>query len=289
MHGRFSQDLDLIDNDLPMSIDQTVWTFLSAIASAALIFLGAGYVAAAIPACILAFGVIQFYYLKTSRQLRLLDIEAKAPLYSQFLETVDGMLSIRAYGLMQNYLENSYNALNISQKPYYLLGCVQRWLTLVLDLFNAGIAILVVSVAISTRNHSVQFIGVALFNIVTFNSSLQNLVTEWTHLETALKAISRIQAYVKVIKDENLTCENNKVPENWPASGAITFQNVDASYSSSSNPVLEGINLSIMKGEKLAICGRTGRQVIVYTPPINDDAYKFLAARRHSLVFYCVY
>ncbi|KAH7020331.1 putative ABC transporter C family member 5 [Ilyonectria destructans] len=256
--NRFSQDLELIDNDLPMSIDQTIFQFFSVIVSAVFVFMGSGYVSAAIPFCILAIVLIQFYYLRTSRQLRLLDIEAKAPLFSHFLDTNNGLSCIRAYGWTQSYMERHYEALNTSQKPYYLLWCIQRWLTLVLDLLNAGVAILLVSVACTTQTGSTGFLGVALFNIVTFGSTLQSLVSQWTHLETALGAIARTRWYVSNVKDENLPDEGGEAPQGWPGHGTITFKAVSASYDSSVEPVLKDISFSISEGERIAICGRTG-------------------------------
>ena len=240
-------------------MDQTIFQLLSAIVAAVLVFVGSGYAAAAIPLCILSLVLLQFYYLRTSRQLRLLDIEAKAPLFSQFLETLSGISCIRAYGWADKYLQRSYGVLKTSQKPYYLLWCIQRWLTLVLDLFVAGVAVLLVAVATNIRNGSTSFLGVALFNVVTFSATLQTLVTEWTQVETALGAISRIRAYTTTTKDENLPQEVVQVPKSWPHHGAVIFENVSASYESSAEPVLKQVNISIKPGEKVAICGRTGR------------------------------
>ncbi len=42
--------------------------------------------------------VLQKYYLRTSRQMRLLDLEAKSPLYSHFIESLSGLVTIRAFG-----------------------------------------------------------------------------------------------------------------------------------------------------------------------------------------------
>lgn len=221
--------------------------------------MGSGYVAAAIPLVILALVLVQFYYLRTSRQLRLLDIEAKAPLFSQFLETVNGVACIRAYGWTEHYMEKNHQALNTSQKPYYLLWCIQRWLTLVLDLLNAGVAVLLVSIATNIPTGSAGFLGVALFNIVTFSSTLQTLVTQWTQVETALGAINRVRSYVLNVRSENLAREVSMVPEGWPQLGEVTFKDISASYESSLGPVLNKISFSLRPGEKVAICGRTGR------------------------------
>ena len=261
LKSRFSQDLQLVDSDLPEAVDGTVFQLLSAVGSAILVFIGSGYVAAAIPFCIFLLYLIQFYYLRTSRQLRLLDIEAKAPLFSQFLETMSGISCIRAYGWTGEYMQRNFEILDASQKPYYLLWCIQRWLTLVLDLFIAGIAILLVALATNIHAGSTGFLGVALFNIVTFSTTLQLLVTNWTQLETAVGAVNRIRSFVLKTKSEDLYDERAETPKDWPKDGAVTFTDVSASYQSSLGPVLKQINLSIRPGEKIAICGRTGRLV----------------------------
>lgn len=215
--------------------------------------------AATIPACIAALYLIQFFYLRTSRQLRLLDIEAKAPLFSQFLEATGNISCIRAYGWSQAYLERSYNILDASQKPYYLMKSLQRWLNLVLNLLVAGLSIVLVAFATTIRGASTGFLGVALFNVLDFSANLRGLVAEWTQLEMTIGAINRIRSYKLDTKMEDLDGEKSSVPANWPSKGAITFHDVSASYESSAGKVLRHIDLSITQGEKVAICGRTGR------------------------------
>ncbi|KAH7305780.1 ABC transporter [Stachybotrys elegans] len=256
--NRFSQDLQLVDNDLPLALDRTVFQVLFSLASAVLVFIASGYVAAMIPLCIILLGLIQFYYLRTSRQLRLLDIESKAPLFDLFLEATTGAVSIRAYGWSATFISRHKHALNASQKPYYLLWCIQRWLTLVLDLFNAGLAILLVSIALHVSQSSTGFLGVALYKIVSLGTTLQTLIAQWTQLEMALGAILRIRSYVSLVEDENLPGEDSPLPADWPASGEITVRNVCASYDSSRPDILRNVSFTIMPGEKVAICGRTG-------------------------------
>lgn len=235
--------------------------FLGIITSAVLVFTGSGYVAAAVPACAVLLFVIQWFYLRTSRQMRLLDIEAKAPLLSHFIETLGGVTCIRAYGWSTEYKERSYVVLDASQKPYYLMWCIQRWLTLVLDLLAGGIAVMLVAFATMVKNGSTGFLGVALFNVINFSGVLQVFVTQWTQLETALGAINRVRAFINDTKSEDLDGEVDDLPDNWPAEGAIVFDNVSASYEASPQPVIDGFSLSIRAGEKVALCGRTGRRV----------------------------
>ncbi|KAJ5246170.1 P-loop containing nucleoside triphosphate hydrolase protein [Penicillium chermesinum] len=258
--NRFSQDLELIDEELPAAFEMAIDEALSCLVEGFLVFFGSSYVTAAIiPICIIAVYYVAKFYVRTSRQVRLLDIETKAPLFSHFLETISGLSSIRAYGWTEEYRRLSRTTLDNSQRPFYLLFCIQSWLNLVLDLIVAAIAVTVIAIALALRgNSSLGLLGIALFNIVNFSSTLQSLISEWTGLETSIGAVSRIRSYVREAKTEDLDTEVQSVPSSWPQNGEVKFINMTASYETSSPPVLKGINLVIAPGEKIAICGRTG-------------------------------
>ncbi|TVY14013.1 Canalicular multispecific organic anion transporter 1 [Lachnellula arida] len=257
--NRFSQDLELIDADLPEALQSTIIAFISCIADGVLVFVGSSYIAAVIPVVIIIVYFIQSFYLRTSRQLRFLDIDAKAPLFSQFLEALSGLPTIRSYGWGPSYKERNKAALNASQKPYYLLFCIQRWLNLALDIMVACLAVVLVAIATTLRGKSSSaFLGVALFSMVSFSSSLNQLIKGWTVLETAIGAVARIRAFALSTTPEDLSGETGSVPPEWPKNGGISFLDVSASYENSSEPVLKDINLEIKPGEKVAICGRTG-------------------------------
>lgn len=114
---------------------------LNVLLSVALISVGAQYFATIIPVCAVALYLLAKFYLRTSRQIRHLDLEAKSPLYTIFTDTIDGLVTIRAFGWKTAFLEDSLDLLDLSQKPYYLLFCIQRWLKIMLDLFVAAIAV----------------------------------------------------------------------------------------------------------------------------------------------------
>ncbi|KAG6119070.1 hypothetical protein E4U13_007997 [Claviceps humidiphila] len=256
--NRFGQDLQLIDSDLPQSLDKTILNFLGVLVSAVLVFTGSAYVAVCLPVCIALVFIVQKFYLRTSRQLRLLDIEAKAPLFSHLIETLNGLITVRAYGWSAEYVERSYDVLDASQKPYYLLWCIQRWLNLVLDLLAGGIAVILVAFATMMRSGTTGLLGVALFNVINFGGALQTFITEWTQLETALGAISRMKAFTESTQLESSCPNADSLPNDWPSTGHVVFENMAASYEKSGNSVLNGIDLNIRSGEKIALCGRTG-------------------------------
>lgn len=49
-----------------------------------------------------------------------------------------------------------------------------------------------------------------------------------------------------------------QIPEDWPKSGSVTFQDYKMKYRENTPIVLNGLNFNIQPGEKLGIVGRTG-------------------------------
>jgi ATP-binding cassette, subfamily C (CFTR/MRP), member 1 len=192
---------------------------------------GARYVAAIIPFCMFALYFVQAFYLRTSRQLRHLDLEAKSPLYTHFTETLSGLVTIRAMGWKQGFIEENNQRLNKSQVPFHLVFRVQVWLNIVLDFFVCFIATVLVAVAVLTRDStSKAAIGLALLNIISFNNTLGFLINSWTSLETSLGAVARLRDFLLKIPEEALEIERQEPPLEWPTRGDIEFDNVTSSY-----------------------------------------------------------
>lgn len=189
------------------------------------------YAAIAFPIVVAVLYLIQKFYLRTSRQLRFMDLEAKAPLYTQFTECLSGLATVRAFG-WQTALENrSRELLDRSQRPFYLLFAVQRWLTLVLDLVVAAIAVLLIVLVVKLRGTlSAGYVGIALVNVIMFSQSIKLLVTFWTELETHIGAVARIKIFQENAVSEDLPTEHNMQPPAWPSRGEIEFCHVSAGY-----------------------------------------------------------
>lgn len=106
--------------------------------------------------------------MRTSRQLRYLDLETKGPLYSNFVETFSGLATIRAFKWTTYYKAKNNQLLQDSQKPMFLLFAIQIWLQMVLDLMVAGLVVVVTVIAVLLRDRQAAgFVGLALFNLVS--------------------------------------------------------------------------------------------------------------------------
>ncbi|KAI9744667.1 MAG: hypothetical protein M1818_002196 [Claussenomyces sp. TS43310] len=228
--NRFSQDMQLIDFQV---------TLTSMSAAEGVVY------------------IIQKGYLRTSRQLRHLDLEAKAPIYTLFVETLDGLATIRAFGWQSHLKRRNHMLLDGAQKPFYLLNCIQRWLAFVLDMLLTGVSVLVVVFAVKFRNQtSGGSTGVALVNVLTCHQHLAGFVQRWTLLETSIGAVSRIRAFSLECPVETRQCAV-QTPPRWPSGGSIEVENISAFYNQNS-PVLQNVTCSIPLGLKVGVCGRTG-------------------------------
>jgi len=251
--------MSLIELDLAGSVMQTLTCAATSIASLALIAAGSRYAAAILPLILLVVYAIQKGYLRTSRQMRYMDLEALAPLISHCQETVSGCSTIRAFGWQRHAVEKNFELLDNSQKASYLMFCIQRWLNVVLDLLTAAIAVVVVALAMGLREtSSAGSIGVALINVLGFNQNINVLITAWTTMETSLGAIARIKNFEAVTASEDRHEQLvTQPPANWPDAGEVTVSGVSISFDRDS-VALKDLSLSIPAGSKVGICGRSG-------------------------------
>ncbi|PWY91611.1 P-loop containing nucleoside triphosphate hydrolase protein [Aspergillus sclerotioniger CBS 115572] len=256
--NRFSQDMTLVDAVLPTMAFGTVLSVAQCFAQVALISLGSSYMGITIIPCLLVLYGAQKVYLRTSRQLRFLDLEAKSPLYTWFVETLEGLSTIRGLGWQRSFVAECLSRLDDSQRPYYLLYCIQRWLNVVLDLLVAALAVILIALATSLRGSTDPGkLGVSLTAIMAFSQTLQDVVSSWTSLETSLGAIARTRSFEMKTPSEHHAEETFIPPRAWPLHGDIDITSLSVSYDDVTR-ALDNINLSIKAGEKVVISGRTG-------------------------------
>ncbi|PVH75176.1 ABC transporter [Cadophora sp. DSE1049] len=256
--NRFSSDMLMIDRRLPPSLLQVGQCLFTLLSQALLLAVVQPLMCITLPFTFIAVFFIQKFYLVTSRQLRFLDLETKALLNSSFLEALEGVATIRAFGWQQAFVKDNIAKLDQCLRPWYLMMCLQRWLNITMDLIVLCIAMLVISLAIAFKGTTTGGqIGIALNVVLLANQSLLKLVESWTIMETSLGAISRLRAFEKDVKPEAQLGEDCQPDAEWPSRGQITFDNMSATHDSKML-ALKNISVSIEPGMKVGICGRTG-------------------------------
>lgn len=96
--NRFSKDVDVIDNVLPMSMRFWIMMFFNALAVLIVISYSTTWFLVVVPFMAIIYYFIQKFYVATSRQLKRIESVTRSPIYTHFSETITGQSTIRAYG-----------------------------------------------------------------------------------------------------------------------------------------------------------------------------------------------
>ncbi|KAJ5753779.1 uncharacterized protein N7511_007932 [Penicillium nucicola] len=248
--NRFGQDINLVDKQLPPTLANLNTLLLLKVRP---------MMTLTVPVCAICVYFIQRIYLRTSRQLRFLELESKSSLFTNFLDTANGIVTIRAFGWKEKYENQNSIALDLSQKPFYLLLCLQCWLKMILDCIITGFAVVLIAFTIFYRNKTAGAdIGLALNLIIVANTTLLRLVQSWTSLETSLGAIARLKN-IQVCLPTEASAEHTLDPGlRWPSLGNLQVNNIAVGYSKSSPLALHNVSLTVKPGQKMVVVGRTG-------------------------------
>ncbi|KAK1463361.1 ABC transporter [Colletotrichum melonis] len=289
--NRFSQDLQLIDMELPAAALGLAVGVAFGVARFVVMSVSSRYMAAILPFLIPTFYAIQHFYLRTSRQMRLLDIEHKAPLYSQLIETLEGLATIRAFRWEDNFEKVNLRRLDDSQRPKYLLACLQSWLTFSVDMVIAVIAVVLIVLVTTLREQiGPGFIGVALTNVLAFSGCVKAIITSWVMLEVSLGAVARVRNFSLTTASEDDSRVQRAEPEGeWPSRGAVELRKVTASYATkTSNTPSSGkssLILCLLRMMDLDSGTITIDNVDIATLPHEYVRSKIVAVPQESYIF----
>ncbi|KAL5041274.1 P-loop containing nucleoside triphosphate hydrolase protein [Aspergillus fruticulosus] len=142
-----------------------------------------------------------------------------------------------------------------------MLFCIRQALKFALDLIITPFVVALIALITSFKDRfSAGGIGVALNLVIAFSSTLNTAIEAWTQMEISLGAVSRVQRFVEEVPREET--RGVDLDDGWPTSqGAeVVFENVVAGYRQKA--ILANLNLHIRAGQKLAICGASGRIAI---------------------------
>lgn len=148
---------------------------------------------------------------------------------SHFIDTIKGITTYRAFGWVQEGIDQNSRLLDTSQRPAYLLVMIQRWLMFALQIIVALLAVAVVILATQLRSN-MGFTGASLVTLMQFGESLAYLIRFYALLETSIGAVSRLKAFSEQVESENKEGEDLVPPKEWPSRGAIEINGVSASY-----------------------------------------------------------
>ncbi|GMF62731.1 unnamed protein product [Phytophthora fragariaefolia] len=213
----------------------------------------------------------QRFYGKSCRELQRLDNISKSPVYAHFTQTLNGLVTIRTFEMIEQSQHAQAMKINENTKAFLLLNLINRWLGVRLEFLGAVITFAVAFFV--SRDHAVlssAMAGLLLSYSQNMTSLLNWIIRNNIDMENMMNTIERTDEYCRVDTEpvtllahyyERYTTPTSRALQlrpHWPEHGKINFVNVCVTYDPLAPPVLRSISFTVKGGEKVGICGRTG-------------------------------
>ncbi|RAW25152.1 Canalicular multispecific organic anion transporter 2 [Phytophthora cactorum] len=264
--NRMSKDIYTLDEAIPGTVVGLLNTIVAVVITLVTIsYITPVFMVILLPVLV-GYYTSQRYFIKTSRELQRLDSISRSPIFALLSETLDGLSTIRAFGVENSFIGHNNYLLDKNQRAYFLNFTINCWLALRLEFVGTCIAAAAALAAVLAHGTNAAegaafagLVGVSLTYAFTVTQSLNWTVRMISQLQTQMVSVERIQTYTEMPTEAGLTSTAaEKPPLDWPTAGAISFNRVDLRYRPGLPRVLRGLTFSVNAKEKVGIVGRTG-------------------------------
>ncbi|KAG8182128.1 hypothetical protein JTE90_002622 [Oedothorax gibbosus] len=257
--NRFTTDLDTLDLVMFYRMDGWLHGLFSMIASFIVIGISTPLFFAFLLPLAVAYYIIQKLHLTTFRQIKRLESNARSPVYSLFMESIQGVSSILAYGVQKEFILNFEKKLDDCFVCFYNSWVCKRWFTFFLDLLSSLIILVATSLAIHNRESlSPAVVGLIISYSFSVTDAMEWFVEYSSELEDKSISIERVEEYCHLKPEASWDLSCDGLEDNWPQNGNIVFDGYSTKYREDLDLVLKEIRLSVNASEKVGIIGRTG-------------------------------
>ncbi|KAK3589166.1 hypothetical protein CHS0354_018871 [Potamilus streckersoni] len=256
--NRFTQDIDSIDNELPMQFHMWLDALFVCLSTLVVISYSTPIFLSVILPIGILYLVAQRFYIPTSRQLKRLESKTRSPIYNNFSESLTGASVIRAFGVQDKFIKESEKRVDKNQQFAFANYSANRWLGFRLEFTGAVVVLAAAVFAVLERdNISGAIVGLSISYALQITENLNWMVRMTSDLETNIVAVERVQEYTKRPTEAPLS--TGVYPYfGWPNYGKVEFNSYSTRYREGLDLVLKDITVSVRPGEKVGIVGRTG-------------------------------
>jgi len=263
--GRFTSDLDYSDAHLPdmmLTFFQNAYYCISIIIICSISF--PLFIIFFIPIMFLYY-TFQKFFRKTSRELKRLEGISRSPIFSNFGEVLSGLQTIRAHNWEKYFLDKHHDLTDANTAVFFTFQICSRWIAMRLDFVSVIVVfVMCFSAVIMIKlevNVDSALIGLALVYSLQLTGLLQWMTRTSIDTENFLVSVERLNHFRSIPQEEpdfNEEEEERWGGKEWPTRGDVEFVNVNLRYRPELPLVIQNFTISIIGGERVGICGRTG-------------------------------
>ncbi|GAA5886210.1 hypothetical protein JCM16303_004461 [Sporobolomyces ruberrimus] len=256
--SRYSQDMSTIDGSLMDQIRICMTHALSFVVQTSVICVVSPYF---IPPAILIIAAYVYYslmYVKTSRDLRRLESVARSPIFSKFGETLQGIVTCRAFGSERRFLGELFESVDRMLSCAYANALSNRYLLFRFDSLGA-LAVVITTYLALTAGASPGLAALAITSAQALVQSVYWLCRFWSQLEVDLNAVERVTDLLSTPQEPPQIIDSKRPPANWPSSvGGISIENLTIRYAPNLPAVIKSLTVEFAPRQRVGLIGRTG-------------------------------
>ncbi|CAJ2513378.1 Uu.00g014970.m01.CDS01 [Anthostomella pinea] len=261
--NRFSNDVETMDLSLPEALRLYLNSLSGILAIFALVTVYFHWAAIAVGVLLGILLILAQYYRTSAREIKRHESVFRSGAFSRFVEGLSGVSTIRAFGMHAGFSSTMCDSVDDMNSAYFLTFVNQRWLSLRLDLLSSLLMVVLgILVLVDRQSQNPAISGLVLSLTLNAVQLLQVVIREWADVENAMNSMERLYAYANSVPQEtdisNELTPAEPAPEYWPSDGDLNFSNVRMRYRPGLPEALQGIDMNIHGGERVAIVGRTG-------------------------------
>ncbi|CAG9574110.1 putative ATP-binding cassette protein subfamily C,member 2 [Leishmania major strain Friedlin] len=289
--NRFSRDVDVTDNTLPMSMLQMMNCLFGILSSLLVTFFTQPLVIFVLAPCGYLYYRIMVFYNSANREIRRTSSVAKSPLFSLLGEALTGSATITAYHRASTVMQEALRRLDLVYSCSILENMANRWLGVRVEfLSNIVVSTIVLigigrTVLMETHEEWIALVSLSLTMATQTTAMLNWLLRQVASVEADMNSVERLQYYIDHVPKEampELDAEVDALERRTgmaadvtgtvviePASptgaaphivqaGSLVFEGVQMRYREGLPLVLRGVSFRIAPREKVGIVGRTG-------------------------------
>ncbi|XP_069116551.1 ATP-binding cassette sub-family C member 10-like [Argopecten irradians] len=257
--NRFSSDIGIIDDNLGHLINMVSCHVIGIIGTIVMAsYMMPWFVVLLIPVAVVN-NNIQKLYRHTSREVRRIFSLYRSPIFSQFSETLSGIVTIRAFRHTERFKTQHLQCMNKWLEARYTAHNIGNWLWIqtqvVVNVMVTGIAFLAV---LEHNIHGIDpsVVGLTISYILSLTDHFDELACRLAETQKEMVSVERIQQYIDELPSEKWT--GSKSSPSWPTSGMIRYHKVYMRYRNNLPNALKGLSFCTRRAEKVGIVGRTG-------------------------------
>ncbi|KAK3908119.1 Multidrug resistance-associated protein 5 [Frankliniella fusca] len=247
----FSRDMDEVDSRLPPTVENLIsnfWILSLSILIICIVF--PWFFVALIPLSMVYYFMSRIFR-KAIRDLKRLENTTRSPVFSNLLETAQGLNTIRAFNKETEYIQKFFQLFDENTTCNYLWNVGMRWLAVRINLLAVLSVTTVAFLAVILHGHvAPAMAGLALSYSWHISGILQYTTRLFSETEVRFISVERILTYIEnAVSEGKQSCSKTSLL--WPSQGRITFENVNMAYRQSMANTLCDVSFSVLPGEKI--------------------------------------